>query len=126
MADSRLVAGSATGEVAVFDLRGLTCDPAICTAVRAEDGPAEPFLRCPWCGRAGAVPAQALQAIAERPDHPLPDSIFDDDRLRIDCVDCGRPIQLNPFLAEQEHPDRPPEGFVRRLLRWLGMLRDAQ
>ena len=121
-----LVAGSEDGTVVLFHLRNVTCGPAVCTAVRAKGNWWKPCVRCPWCGQTMPVPARALQAIAERPAHPLPDSAFHDDRLRIDCASCGRSIQLNPFLVEQSRATTLPGKLVRRLLRWIGVLRHKQ
>ena len=104
---NRLIAGSATGEIVRFDLRGMECGPAVCTPGLLA-GQRGLTVLCPWCAQLIEVPKQAADAIAahlatlkpgQSPCLDLPEPVFQDLQLVANCSACARPIRFNPFFV---------------------------
>ena len=62
---SRIMAGSAAGEVALFELHGVACGPVVYPAVQGEPGGVEPPVRTPWYWNATPVSEPAPQATGQ-------------------------------------------------------------
>jgi len=137
--DGRLTCGTADGQVHLLTLRGLPQTPPIVTPVvlwrfdiprpvrrpwvGAEGIPGHydnhPTIECPWCNVRVPVPNGPLEVIVGRMKEldprassciALPPEAWRDPRLQVTCPDCGGPLRLNPFIADQrEHPHEDSE-----------------
>jgi WD40 repeat protein len=112
----RVVAGDAEGKVTFLRLDNLEGGAPIVTAVRRYDrARAEwddrPVVHCPWCGGASPVPSSietaitAIHAAANLSSEPipcldLPQEVWADASLHVECPRCAHPIRYNPFVLD--------------------------
>jgi WD40 repeat protein len=109
-----LIGGTKTGQVAIYDLSGFTCSPAIHTLTNSGHEALFSFA-CIYCGRESYTTESIAKLIStnmkslepgQLPCLHLPDSAFSDQRLLMSCPHCNRFLRLNPFYVDMTNHEQ--------------------